>query len=150
MGYRKMLFLCLLVLPVVVAGCRREPPSGTRGQGRTSRSQAEARPNTQTGRSHYAITTSWAVDVDVAELPAMITGALKELGIAVGAEGEEPGRYECSGKSPGGLDVTIEAVAVVKGSSLLGLCVVGDEQVAKLLKDKVSQALRDAIAAKGR
>ena len=86
----------------------------------------------------------------MAELPAMITGALKGLGIAVGAEDVEPGRYECSGKSPGGLDVTIEAVAVVKGSSLLQLSVVGDEQVAKLLKDKVSEALRNAIAAKGR
>ncbi|UCG49111.1 MAG: hypothetical protein JSU94_04880 [Phycisphaerales bacterium] len=150
MGYRKIVFLCLLVLGAVVLGCRREPPGGTRRQGGTSRSQVQARPSTQTTKSRYSVSTSWAVEVDVAELPLIIVGTLKDLGIAVGAEDQEAGRYECGGTSPGGLDVTVEAVAVVKGSSLLGLSVVGDEQVAKLLKDKLSQALRDAIASKGR
>ena|GEM_PF-3639412 len=132
--------LCVLILAACLSGC-------------ADSEQAEAKaPETKAARHRESLfpvrntssSRGWQVDRDVSEMPQIITGVLEEMGIVIEQKGEQPGRCEYLGKSPGGLDVGVRATAILKGSCYLETYIRGEANVAKTLAQEVGGALADA------
>jgi hypothetical protein len=87
----------------------------------------------------------YMIRVDVIELPDIISSVCNGLDIAVRQSGEESGRYTWSCKSLGNLDVEIEAMALVKGKSLVSIDV-GGGNWGNDLKGEIRSALYAASA----
>ena len=83
------------------------------------------------------------MSVDATELTEIIPSVCSSLDITVKQTGEESGRYTWSCKSLGNLDVEIEAMALVKGKSLV-LVYVGGGNWGQVLKRDLERALNSA------
>jgi hypothetical protein len=141
--------LCICILAVSLPGCRRSPEGGaSRREGRAPAPRV-TRVATQAGRNQVSSSTGWEVQKDPAELPEVIERVFDDLGISVEQKAVKTGRCEYEARSPAGLTVTVDAVAVVKGSCFMRVGAEysrGEEDVGTLLLEKVQQALRNAIA----
>ncbi len=120
-----------LLFAVCLLGCQSPKIEGDR---------TEVQANQRNPRAH-----PYMIRVDVLDLPEIISSVCNSLDITVRQEGEESGRYTWSCRSLGNLDVEIEAMALVKGKSLVSI-EVGGGNWGSDLKRELRSALNTAAA----
>ena len=102
---------CVVLLAVCLLGCQ----SADTGTKPTEMKVIKRNPGM---RPHL-------IDVDVTDLSGIIVSVCKSLDLTVKQTTKESGHYSWSCKSLGNLDVEIEAIALIKGKSLVRVDVGG-------------------------
>ena len=106
--------LCLVVLVGGLLGCQK----------------AQLEPDANQTKPHakqkvYSSSMNFQLDINVADLPGIITSALDQLGVTIEETNEQTGRYEYIGKSLSEASVNVKAYALVVGKSVLAIEVRG-------------------------
>lgn len=130
---------CILILATGLSGCQgAKQVEGT----------AELKKPMQTRQNLRTLSSNWEAKTDISLLPGIISSVSKELGINLEQKDIKTGRYTYTGVSPSGIDVKIEAIALVKDRSVLIVSVTGkrDEfSIMKPLLQIISNSLRTAV-----
>jgi len=131
--------ICILILAVSLSGCQ-----GDKQVDEAMKQKEPARPR-QNPRS---FSSNWEADTDISGLPGIISSISKELGIYLELQDIKVGQYTYTGVSPSGIDVKIEAIALVKDRSVLIVTVTGKREETAIMKPLlqiISNAIRTAV-----
>ena len=131
--------LCILILAAGLSGCQ---------GAKQVEEPTELKKSMQTRQKPHTLSSNWETKTDISLLPGIISSVSKELGINLEQKDIKTGRYAYTGVSPSGIDVKIEAIALVKGRSVLIVSVMGkrDEfSIMKPLLEIISNSLRKAV-----
>jgi hypothetical protein len=120
--------LCTVVLAVSMLGCHAPEKSPQLPE--------EPEDSVESSNVFYA---------DVAELSKIITTMCETFEITIEEATEAPGRCEWVCKSLTGLDIKLEAIALVKGSTLVLITVGGEKQVVRHLHSQIRSDLNNAV-----
>lgn len=124
---RPLYTLCLIALTIsTFSGCK--APNGISGSPQDAYSYSR-------GRMH---------PIELADMPEIISSVCDQLGISIKEVSEEANRYEANCTSMTGLGVNFEAIALVKGKSLLTTSIIGGQGVTRVLGQEISSAIRMA------
>ncbi len=97
-----------------------------------------------TDHSSEHVSSSFKLSADITDMPKLITSACDRLGITIEQANEESGRYIWNCRSLSGLDVRIEAMALVKDKSFVSTSVGGEQKVAQYLNQEIYSDLYSA------
>jgi len=126
--------VCIVVLLGCLLGCQKaqlEPDA-----------KQTAPPVNQDG---YLSSMHFNLDINVADLPDLITSAFDQLGITIDKTNQQAGQYECDGKSLSGASVSVKAYALIIGKSVLTIGVRGQKYVSGALAIEVKDAIAEAF-----
>lgn len=125
---------CIFVSAICLAGCGRQ----------TNNIQEPLRtPKSEVNHAENRIIIE--VHTHLIQLPDIIKAVFEELDITLEQEDRQPGRYIFTGKSPAGIEVTIEAVSITKGNSLLRISTEGEDDDTEPLLKAIDKALNNAF-----
>ncbi len=119
--------LCIVVLAMSVVGCKKTqdaPPLE---------------------KEVYSTSSDRAVPIEVVELFTIIPTMCNDYGIEIEEATEDPKRSQWRSKPLAGVEITFEAIALIKGTSLLKVSVEGEKQVAQALYGQVWSGLRSRV-----
>lgn len=136
MRYAKI--LCTFILAFSLLGCHSDKKVDAPSPQAKQESTRQRRPSMK---------SSFEARFDISLLPEVIKSASQKLGLALEQADMKPGRYIYTGKTPAGIDVNIEAIALVKDRSLIILTVTGergDNAILNPLRQAILNALRTA------
>jgi hypothetical protein len=119
--------LCLIVLLGGISGCQK--------------AQLESKPKPMSDSRAVYI----EYDIDVDELPSVITSAFELLGVTLEQTNQRNNRYEFIGRSLSEENVNVRAFALVRGKSVLRIEVRGEWKVSYLLQNEIQNTINDAI-----
>jgi hypothetical protein len=118
--------LYLIVFSIIVTGCKAPQNAAPFPRGENS-------------------TYSRVFSIDAPELSDIIPPLCEDLGITIEDTTETPSHYKATCKSITGRDIGFEAVAIVKGRTLVGITVQGRDDIAKTICREIGNRLRPTI-----
>jgi len=92
-----------------------------------------------------SVSHSMVFSMDACELSGIIPSLCEDLGVTIEEATETPKHYKAICKSLAGRTIGFEAVALVKGRTLVGVTVQGKDDIAKELYREVWNRLGPAI-----
>jgi hypothetical protein len=123
----KYRILCLIVLLGGISGCQK------------AQLESKPKPKPNTGPVYLEH------DINVAELPDLVTFVFKLLSITLEEVNQKNNRFEWIGRSLSEENVNVQAFALIKGKSVLRIEVRGEWKVSYLLRNEIQNGLNDAI-----
>ena len=125
--------LFIFILVICLAGCGRQ----------TNNLQEPEKSKSEVNHTDNRIIIE--AHTHLIQLPDIIKEAFEDLDITLEQEDRQPGQYIFTGKSSEGINVTIEAVSITKGNSLLRISAEGQEVIAKTLLKEIDKVLNRAF-----
>lgn len=119
--------LCVVVLAMSLVGCK------------------ETQDAPPPEKEAYSTSSNRVVPVEVVELFTIIPTLCHDYGIVIEETTEDPKRSKWRCEPLSGVEVRIEAIALIKGTSLLNMSAQGERQVAQALFAQVWNGLRKRI-----
>jgi hypothetical protein len=127
---RPLCTLCIVALTIsTFSGCK--APNGL----------------SESPQKDYSYSRGRMQPIELADMPEIVSSVCDQLGISITDVTEETNRYEANCTSMTGLDVNFEAIAVVKGKSLLTTRISGENAITRVLGQEISSAIHTAVRA---
>jgi hypothetical protein len=119
--------LCVVVLAMSLVGCK------------------ETQDAPPLEKEAYSASSDRVVPVEVVELSTIIPAMCNDYGIEIEEATEDPKRSQWRCKPLAGVEIRFEAVALIKGTSLVKVSAQGEKQVAEALFSQVWNGLRSRV-----